>query len=110
MDSINVVINDSRATKMVQSEDNDVFESWGTIEASTVDEDFSIDITNTEPPKATEDEKKGSSLPKWENGAHSANNIIGNVEVVMKNRYQIHEMLNYIRFTFTILPKNVNEA
>lgn len=104
--SINVVVDDLGVTMMIESEDNNVYEHWGSYKANTPNEELSPIISPVKPFKAT----KNVSLLKWEKGAHFVNNIIGDVERAIKTRHQIQEMLNYICYTSSILPKNIKEA
>lgn len=64
MESINMVINDSGATKMFASYDSDVFENQGSIEDVTSDIEWLTYIVSSKPPKSIKDEEKDSYLSK----------------------------------------------
>lgn len=87
---------------------------WGSSENAPNNVETSSTITSIDQPKTTkkeeEDEEKESYLPKWAKNAYSTHKIIGNVERCVKTRCQIQETLNYICFTFTILPQNAKES
>lgn len=65
---------------MIDINDNDIFENQGTITASIYDVDMLTYIYTKNPNKVDDVEDEESTLSKWENGAHSIDNIIGDVE------------------------------
>lgn len=95
---------------MIKSEDNDVFKHQGSVKVDTSYKDLSLEISHVEPPKAIEDDEKGSSLPKWEMSAHFTENIIGDVEVGLWTMRQTRETPNHMCYTSTIIPKNVKKT
>lgn len=84
MESINVIIDDSGATKFVKSNDNDIFGNMSS--SNNVINNFETRpiMTPVDPPKSFDNERNGDpedlSLPKWANKAHYTDNIIGNLK------------------------------
>lgn len=65
IECINIVINDSSTTRMVEFDDNDVFENWESVEGVTSNREFSTYAVFDEPPNTIDDEEKELYLPKW---------------------------------------------
>lgn len=61
-------------------------------------------------PKTTKDEERESSLLKWDKGAHSTDNIVGEIQGGFIIRHLLQETLNHMCYTSTILPKQFKEA
>lgn len=89
MVSINAIIYYFGATRMVESNDNDIFENQESVEVITSNEELLIDVTNAQPFKATEDKEKDSYFLKWEKCTNFTDNIIGDVKGGVKTMRQI---------------------